>query len=120
MRNIVFYKTPSGQSPVQEFLNELSSKQARKVVWVLKIVQELEMVPRQYLKKLEGTEGLWEVRIQMGSDIFRILGFLDGAALVLTNGFAKKAQKTPLTEIAIAAQRKREYVGRKNKNGRRS
>jgi Phage derived protein Gp49-like (DUF891) len=77
------------------------------------LVEELPVVPVQYFKKLVGTEDLWEVRIQLGNDIFRLLGFLEqGQVVVLTNGFAKKSQKTPPQEIGVAEQRKREYLSR--------
>jgi len=79
----------------------------QKVLWVLQIIEELESVPRHYFKKLVDSEGIWEVRIQFGNDIFRLLRFFDsGTMLILTNGFAKKTQKTPSQEIALAVRRK--------------
>ncbi len=120
MRTIVFYTTPNGRKPIEDFLDELNSKQAQKVLWVLKLIEELDIVPVQYFKKLVSTDGIWEVRIQNGSDIFRLLGFFDeaeGSWVVLTNGFVKKTQKTPSQEIALAEQRKREYLSRKKKYG---
>ncbi|MCL4863943.1 MAG: type II toxin-antitoxin system RelE/ParE family toxin, partial [Caldilineaceae bacterium] len=81
---------------MEEFLDALTSKQAQKVAWVLQLIEELEVVPSQYFKKLVNTDEIWEVRVQQGGNIFRLLGFFDGAMLiVLTNGFAKKSQKTP-------------------------
>lgn len=92
----------------------LSGKQARKVVWVLRLIQELDRVPEQYLKKLTGTSDLWEVRAQQGGDTFRLLGFFDGSQLVvLVSAFAKKTPKTPQQEIARAEERKRDYLSRK-------
>ena len=76
----------------------------------------MPMVPRQYFKKLEGTDDLWEVRANFGGDAYRLLGFWDaGRLIILTNGFAKKTQKTPAREIEIAEQRKRDYFNRKTK-----
>ena len=116
MRTINFYKTSAGRCPVEGFLDALTSKQAQKVAWVLQLVEELPTVPPQYFKKLINTDEIWEVRIQMGGNIFRLLGFFDGATLIiLTNGFAKKTQKTPTTEIELAEQRKRDYLERKAK-----
>ena len=113
MREICFYRTASGRSPVEEFLNSLSGKQAQKVVWVLRLVEELERVPEQYFKKLTGTEDLWEVRAQRG-DTFRLLGCFDGPQLgVLVSAFAKKSAKTPKQEIARAEERRREHLSRK-------
>jgi len=56
MREIIFYRTSSGHGPIDDFLDSLSSKQAKKVVWVLSLVEELEIVPRQYFKKMVNTE----------------------------------------------------------------
>ncbi len=114
MRDVIFYKLPNGEYPVEKFLDSLNGKQADKITWVLSLVEDLQLVPKQYFKKLIGTDGIWEVRIEYASDIFRLLGFFDkGSLVVLTNGFAKKSQKTPLNEIALAEKRKNEYLSRK-------
>lgn len=114
MRTVVFYRTVTGVSPVKEFLDSLSGKQAQKVAWVLQLIEELPTIPGQYFKKLVGTDDIWEVRIQFGSDIFRLLGFFnDGHLIILTNGFAKKTQKTPLSEIQLAERRKKDYLSRR-------
>lgn len=85
------------------------------MVWVLRLIEELESVPSQYLKKLADTEGLWEVRAQHGGDTFRLIGFLDGPRLlVLTGGFAKKTEKTPRQEIALAHRRRQDYRSRRH------
>ena len=113
MREIVFYRTKAGSCPVEEFLDSLSAKPARKVAWVLQLIEELDTVPNQYFKKLVNTDDLWEVRIQTGGNIFRILGFLSKSNLVVLNhGFQKKTQKTPQKEIKIAENRKKEYLNR--------
>ena len=117
MRTIEFYRLPNGKSPIEEFLDSLTGKRAKKVLWVLRLIEELDVIPRQYFKKLAGSEGIWEVRIQFGNDTYRLLGFFaDGALIVLTNGFAKKTQKTPRQEIALAVRRKREYLTRRQKS----
>ncbi len=83
----------------------------------MQLIEELEVIPRQYFKKLADSEGIWEVRIQFGNDIFRLLGFFDGGTLlILTNGFAKKTQKTPPQEIALAVRRKEEYFARRKRS----
>ena len=117
MRTVNFYRLPNGQSPVEVFLDSLTGKQAQKVTWVLKLIEELDIVPIQYFKKLVDSENIWEVRIQFGNDIFRLLGFFEsGALLILTNGFAKKKQKTPPQEIELAVTRKNDYLKRKEKS----
>jgi len=111
VRKIIFYETPKGNNPVKDFLNSLTDKQAKKVAWVLRLVRDLNFVPKEYLKKLINTNNIWEIRIQSGSNIFRILCFFDkGNLIVLTNGFAKKTQKTPAKEIKLAEKRKQEYL----------
>jgi phage-related protein len=105
-----------GKSPIVDFLNSLSGKQAQKVTWVLQLVEELSYVPSTYLKKLVNTDEIWEVRIQVSNNIFRLLGFFDGDNLVVLNhAFQKKTQKTPLKEIKIAENRRRDYLTRKRK-----
>ncbi|MDN5753557.1 MAG: type II toxin-antitoxin system RelE/ParE family toxin [Nitrosospira sp.] len=96
MKEVVFYRMVSGRCPVEEFLDSLESKQAQKVTWVLRLVEEIDLVPAQYPKKLVGSEDIWEVRVQVAGNIFRVLGFLDGAELVVLNhAFQKKTPKIP-------------------------
>ena len=94
-RNIVFYRTESGKCPIEKFLNSLPSKDAQKVAWVLRVIQELDRVPPRYFKKLVGSEEIWECRIQIQSKAYRIFSFFqDGGTIVLTHGYLKKSQKT--------------------------
>ncbi len=114
MRRISFYLTGAGKCPVQEHLDTLSDKQVTKIAWVLKIVREMHPVPSNYFKKLVNTDDIWEVRVDVGSNTFRLLGFLSGRELiVLTNSFQKKSQKTSSTEIRLAERRKRDYLNRR-------
>ena len=114
MRIIKFYRTRSGNCPIEDFLQDLSAKQAKKVAWTLRVVRDLEQVPTQYLKKLKNTDDIWEVRATLGNNTFRLLGFYDGPNLiVLTSGFAKKTNKVPKQEIETAEKRKRDYYRRK-------
>ena len=116
IREVAFYRTPSGNSPVEEFLDTLSPKQTQKAAWVLRLIEELDAVPRQYFQKMPNTEDLWEVRVRAGTNIFRFLGFFDGARLVvLSHAFQKKTQKTPRQAIRLAEERKRDYFRRKKR-----
>ncbi len=113
-RTVKFYKTSSGKCPAQEFLDSLSGKVAQKVVWVLKLLEDLDIIPVTYFKKLSGTEDIWECRIQHGSDIYRVFCFFDShATVVLTHGFKKKSMKTPRQEIERAESYKKDYFNRK-------
>jgi phage-related protein len=115
MREIIFYRTENNQCPVEDFLDSLSDKQVEKVLWVLRLIQEFERIPKQYFKKLTGTDDIWEIRIQSGNNNFRLLGFIYKSKLIiLTNAFSKKSQKTPKNEILLAENRKQEYL-RRNK-----
>lgn len=117
MREIHFYRMESGDSPVEAFFDSLQSKKAQKVAWVLQLIEELDVIPVQYFKKLVNTDELWEVRVQAGGSVFRILGFLDGDHLIILNhAFQKKTQKTPKKEIRVAEMRKRDYFKRRQSN----
>jgi phage-related protein len=114
MKTISFYITASGKCPVKDHLDSLPDEQVTKIVWVLKLIRELEQVPPKYFKKLVNTEDIWEVRVDVGKNTFRLLGFFYGRELIiLTNSFQKKSQKTPLNEIRLAEKRKKEYLSRR-------
>ncbi len=77
------------------------------------------MIPEKFLKHIEGTEGLYEIRIKAGSNIYRIFCCFDkGSLVVLFNGFQKKDQKTPKKEIEQAEKLKLEYFKTKLKHGK--
>ncbi len=97
-RTITFYK-----DYFQTFFDKQNKKVKAKIVWTFDLVEDLERVPETYLKHIENTDGLYEIRVQLGSDIFRIFCFFDkGQLVVLANGFQKKTQKTPKKEIEMA------------------
>jgi phage-related protein len=113
-RTVLFYKTIDGKCPVQEFLDSLSGKVAQKVLWTLNLLEDLEIIPSIYFKKLTGTEGIWECRIQYGSNIYRIFCFFDShSVVVLTHGLVKKSQKTPQREIDKAESYRKDFLSRR-------
>ncbi len=112
-RKIVFYKTDSNRCQVKEFLDKLPSKVAQKVVWVLKLIEDLDRVPSSYFKKLEGTD-IWECRIKFASNTYRILGFFTNEnTIILTHGFMKKTEKIPQREIEITQICKKNYLSKR-------
>ena len=114
MRNIIFYRLKSGKCPVEDFFDSLTDKQFEKIAFVLDLIEQLDIVPHAYFKKLKGTDDIWKVRIQYGNNTFRLLGFFDTKnVFVLNHAFIKKTQKTPRNKIAISEQRKREYLENK-------
>lgn len=71
-------------------------------------------IPSKYFKKLVKTDDIWEARVDVGKNTFRLLGFFHGRELIiLTNSFQKKSQKTPLKEIRLAEKLKKEYLSRR-------
>ncbi len=114
MRTIRFYTNNKGRCPVEEYLDTLTKKQVEKIFFVLDIIESMVIVPQHYFKKLESTDGLWEVRVRFAGDIFRLLGFFDGSDLVILNtAFTKKTQKTPQKEIRLAQRRRSDYFSQR-------
>ena len=112
-RTVIFYRTADGKCPLQEFIDSLPGKVAQKIVWVLKLLEDLEIVPSSYFKKLVGTEEIWECRIQFGSNTYRIFCFFIDNSVILTHGFVKKSQKTPAGEIERAEAYQRDFLKRR-------
>lgn len=111
IREVITYK-----SFFDDFFREQSPKVRTKIIKVLDIIEQLDRIPITYLKYIEGTEGLFEIRVQLGKNIFRIFCFFDGNKLVvLLSGFQKKTQKTPPDEINKAIRLKTEYYNEKEK-----
>ena len=114
MRKIIFYHLNNGKCPIEDYLDSLSQKQVEKVFFVLDLIEQFNIVPRKFFKKLEATDNIWEARVQHGNNIFRLLGFFDGRELVVLNhAFTKKSQKTPQKEIKKAEQRKKDYFSQR-------
>lgn len=111
VREVITYK-----NYFEDFFNKQTRKVQDKIIKVLDILEQVERVPSTYLKYIEGTNGLFEVRVQLGSNIFRIFCCFDGNKMVvLFSGFQKKTQKTPPGEIARAERIMIEYYNEKNK-----
>jgi phage-related protein len=109
VRTIIIYK-----DYFNSFFIKQRSKVKDKIIWTFTLIEELHRVPENYLKHLEGTDGLYEIRVQKGNDIFRVFCFFDqGQLVVVTSGFQKKTQKTPRQEIEKAIKIKKEYFDEK-------
>ena len=93
-----------------DFFEKQKQKVKDKILWTFRIIETHQHIPTDYLDHLTGTDGLYEIRVKQGSDIFRIFCFFDqGKLIVLANGFQKKTQKTPKSQIEKALKIKREY-----------
>ena len=109
IRNIFAYK-----NYFLDFFQKQKPKVKEKILWTFMVIETVEKIPIEYFKHMEGTNGLYEIRVQFGNDIFRIFCFFDeGKLVVLTNGFQKKTQKTPKKEIEKALTIKEEYENEK-------
>jgi phage-related protein len=92
-----------------DFYLEQSGKVQEKIEYVLTVIRRVDRVPEKFLKHLTGTDGLYEIRVEYGSNIYRIFCFFDeGQLVILLNGFQKKSQKTPAKEIDKAERLKKE------------
>lgn len=108
-RHVIYYKTY-----FQDFFIKQPKRTRAKIDWTIEAVEELQYVPEMYLKHITNTIGLYEIRVQIGSDIIRIFCFFEtGKLVVLINGFQKKTQKTPLREIKMALKLKADYENEK-------
>lgn len=105
LRKVELYK-----NYFSDFFVKQKQKVKDKIIWTFRIIETQKQIPTDYFKHMEGTDGLYEIRIKQGSDIYRIFCFFDdGKLIVLANGFQKKSQKTPKSEIERALKIKKEY-----------
>jgi len=104
-RSVIFYK---------DYFESFFIKQRKpvkdKILWTLELIEDIQKIPETYLKHIKNTDGLYEIRVQQGNDIFRIFCFFaQRRMIILMNGFQKKSQKTPQKEIDKALKIKQEY-----------
>ncbi len=112
VRQVVQY-----QNYFEDFLLQQNEKVQNKIFKVIEIIETFERVPSKYLKAITGTSGLFEARIKLGSNIWRVFCFFDeGNLVVLLNGFIKKTQKTPKNEIEKATKLMAQYYEDKNED----
>jgi phage-related protein len=97
-----------------EFYFRQKPKVKKKIVWTLKVIEEVERIPEVYFKHLDGSEGIYEIRIQVGNEIFRIFSFFDkGSLIIIGHGFQKKSQKIPHGQLEMAEKIRKEYYEEK-------
>ena len=97
------------------FFEKLKPEVKKKVNWTLQLIASIDRVPEKHFKHITGSSGIYEIRIEVGSDIFRVFSFFDkGKLVILLNGFQKKTQKTPKSEIELAEKLKKQYYDEKD------
>jgi phage-related protein len=109
IRTVIVYK-----HYFKDFLVSLPIKVQDKIFKIIEIIEFQQRIPEKYLKHIEGQKGLYEARILLGSNIWRVFCFFDeGKLVILLNGFQKKTQKTPKKEIDKAVRLMEEYFNDK-------
>jgi phage-related protein len=97
-----------------DFYGKQNQKVREKIDWTIGVIRDMERVPEKYLKHMEGTKDLYEIRVNHGNNIYRIFCFFDkGKLVILINGFQKKTQKTPKQEIERALELQKKYYEQK-------
>jgi len=105
IRNIFYYR-----KYYLDFFNDLDSEVRKKFNWTLLLIATMERVPVKFFKHIEGTTGLYEISVEVGSNIYRVFSFFDkGQLVILINGFQKKTRLTPRKEIELAEKLKKQY-----------
>jgi len=109
IRDIFYYK-----NYYLDFFRTLKPEVQRKFNWTLKLIGTIDRIPVKFFKHMENTSGIYEVRVEVGTDIYRVFSFFDeGKLIILVNGFQKKSQKTPKSEIDLAEKLKKQYFDEK-------
>jgi phage-related protein len=97
-----------------DFFKEQTEAVKLKFNWTLGIIATMERVPDKFFKHID--DGIYEVRVEVGGNIFRVFSFFDeGKLVILLNGFQKKTQKTPNNEIVLPKKIKKDYFNEKAK-----
>lgn len=110
IKNIFYFK-----NYYLDFFEPLRPQVKKKLNWTLQLIGTIDRVPEKYFKHITGSTGIYEIRVEVGSDIYRIFSFFDeGQLIILVNGFQKKTQKTPKNEIELAEKLKRQYFDEKD------
>ena len=109
IRSIFYYKRY-----YLDFFESLKPEVKAKFNWTLGLISTLDRVPIKYFQHMENSDGIFEIRVEVGSDIYRVFSFFDkGQLIILVNGFQKKTQKTPKKEIELAEKLKKQYFDEK-------
>ncbi len=97
-----------------DFYETLSAPEKTKINWVIQLIETTQRVPSKFLRFINGTQGIYEIRLNTGSNLFRVFCFFDSDAfIILINGFKKKTKKTPRKEIVLAEKLRKQYYDEK-------
>lgn len=102
-----------------DFYLQQDAKIQEKIEYIFKVIRTIDHVPEKFLKHIRNTDGLYEIRVSVGSNIYRIFCCFDeGRVVILFNAFQKKSQKTPKKEIEKALMLKEKYFEQKKGGGK--
>ena len=111
IRQIIYY-----EEYYLDFFNAQKEEVRKMLNWTLQLISIQNRIPEKFFKHITGSDAIFEIRVEVGSDIFRVFSFFDkGNLVILVNGFQKKTQKTPKAEIKMAEKLKKEYLETKYK-----
>ena len=111
IRKIFYYK-----NYYLDFFEQQETEVKKKFNWTLQLIASVEKIPQKYFKYVTNSNGIYEIRVEFASNIYRIFSFFDeNKVIILLNGFQKKTQKTPKNEIKIAEKLKKEYFDEKER-----
>ena len=111
IRQVIYY-----EDYYLDFFNAQKEEVRKKLNWTLQLISIQDRIPEKFFKHITGSDAIFEIRVEVGSDIFRVFSFFDkGNLVILVNGFQKKTQKTPKAEIKMAEKLKKEYLETKYK-----
>lgn len=109
IRHVFYYKRY-----FLDFYEKQTQDVRKKFNWTLELISVIDKVPKKYFDHMTGNDGIWEIRVEVGSNIFRAFSFFDeGKLIVIANAFQKKSQKTPKNELELARKIKNEYFNEK-------
>lgn len=111
MKQIVYRQIEYYEGYYLNFFNSLPKNVQLKFNWTLQLIATVERVPSKFMRYIVGSKGIYEIRVEVGGDIFRVFAFFERDKLIiLLNGFQKKTEKTPKKEIDYAIRIRNEYL----------
>lgn len=111
IREIFYYK-----NYYLNFFKTLTPDVQRKFNWTIQLISRIDRIPEKFFKHITDSNDLYEIRIELGSDIYRVFSFFDkGRLIILLNCYQKKTQKIPKKELELAEKLKKQYLDEKSK-----
>jgi phage-related protein len=104
-----FFRTASGAEPVKAWLKDLRKEDRQSIGTDIRTVEFGWPIGMPVCRSITGHKSLWEIRTKITDGIARVIFMIHDGEMILLHGFMKKTQKTPQSDLAVAAKRKKEY-----------